>query len=345
MSILARIDAGERVRLATMAAFIAALYAIGIGLTAIYAPHHAGLFGSATLAFTLGLRHAFDADHIAAIDNTTRQLRQQGRRPVGVGFFFSLGHATVVLVLTFVVALVTHAVPDISDSTGFIGASVSGTFLWVIGILNLAALLDVIRVARQMRRGDVDEQQLEQMLVPRGLLTRLGLDRLMRLVARSWQMFPIGLLFGLGFDTATEVALLALGAGAAAAGLPLLAVLALPALFAAGMATMDTLDGVLMGHAYDWALRRPARKLLYNLTITSLSVTVALGVGTIQLANVAIQALDLKGGLWDTIANLDFQVIGYIMAGLFVTTWLIALLLWRALDLEARLTPPPPGAV
>ena len=331
--------AADRARLLPLVATIGALYVAGIALLVVYAGSNAGLVGTASLAFTLGLRHAFDADHIAAIDNTTRKLRQDGQRPLSVGFWFSLGHSSVVLVLTLVAAAITHAVPDISGSTGFVGASVSGAFLWAVGILNLLVLLDIARVARRVRGGTHDEAELEAMLAPKGLLTRLGLDRVMRLVTRPWQMLPVGLLFGLGFDTATEVALIALGTGATAAGLPLLAVLALPLIFAAGMTTMDTIDGVLMTNAYDWAFRRPARKIFYNLTITSLSVVVALAVGTVQLLTVAIEAFDLRGGFWDGVGALDFQVLGYLIAGLFVATWLVALTAWRVLDLETRWAP------
>jgi high-affinity nickel-transport protein len=327
----------EGVRIAVLAALILGMYALGLALLLTYAPGHEAFVGTATLAYTLGLRHAFDADHIAAIDNTTRKLRHDHhRRPVGVGFFFSLGHSTVVLALTIVGALVTHAVPNISDSTGFIGASVSGAFLWIVGLLNLAVLLDILRVASRMRAGTYDERELEQMLVPRGLLMRLGLDRFFRFVSRSWQMMPVGLLFGLGFETATEIALLALGAGAAVAGLPVTAMLALPIMFAAGMSTVDTLDGIMMAHAYDWALRRPVRKVFYNITITTLSVIVALLVGTVQLLHVAIALLGLRGGFWDWVAGLDFQVLGYAMAALFAVTWLTALLLWRVLRIEQR---------
>lgn len=330
----------EGVRIAVLVAAILFMYGAGVALLLTYAPGHDGFVGTATLAYTLGLRHAFDADHIAAIDNTTRKLRHDhDRRPVGVGFFFSLGHSTVVLALTIVGALVTHAVPNISDSTGFIGASVSGVFLWVIGLLNLAVLLDILRVASRMRAGTYDERQLEGMLVPRGMLMRLGLDRFFRFVSRSWQMLPVGLLFGLGFETATEIALLALGAGAVVAGLPVTAMLCLPIMFAAGMSTVDTIDGIMMAHAYDWALRRPVRKVFYNLTITTLSVLVALLVGTVQLMHVAISVLHLKGPFWDWIAGLDFQVLGYAMAGMFAATWLISLTLWRVLHIEERWAP------
>jgi len=337
--------AGERARIAALACAILALYGGGALIVVLYAPHHAALAGTAVLALTLGLRHAFDADHIAAIDNTTRKLRQQGQRPLAVGFFFSLGHSTVVLALALVVGLLTHAVPDISGSTGFIGAGVSGAFLWAIGLINLAVLLDVVRLARRARRGECTEAELEGMVVPGGLLMRLGLDRVLRLVTRSWHMFPVGLLFGLGFDTATEFAVLALGANAAGTGVPFLAVLALPVLFAAGMSTMDTIDGIVMTYAYDWALKQPLRKLFYNLTITSLSVLVALLVGSVQLLNVAIRELHLHGRFWDWIAGLDFQTVGYAMAGIFVGTWLLSLLAWRVFDLERRWSVEPAGSL
>ncbi|GAC1326139.1 MAG: hypothetical protein NVSMB25_25270 [Thermoleophilaceae bacterium] len=322
-----------------LVAAVAGLYVAGTALVAVNLSAHTGLIGTALLAFTLGVRHAFDADHIAAIDNTTRKLRQDGQRPMSVGFFFALGHSTVVLVLIVVAAGITHAVPDIGASTGFIGASVSGLFLWIVGLLNLAVLFDIVRVARRVRSESYEEAELEAMLTPRGMLSRLGLDRSLRFITRPWQMLPAGLLFGLGFDTATEVALIALGTGATAAGLPLTAVLSLPLVFAAGMTTMDTIDGVLMSHAYDWAFRRPARKIFYNLTITTLSVIVALVVGTVQLLKVLVETLDLRGGIWKIIVGLDFQMLGYAIAGLFVLTWLVALGLWRLLDLEQRWTP------
>jgi high-affinity nickel-transport protein len=334
-------QASERSRVVMLGGFIVALYALGFGLLLAYSPRHPALAGSGTLAFTLGLRHAFDADHIAAIDNTTRKLRRDGRRPMGVGFFFSLGHSSVVLALTLVVALASHSVPDISQSTGSISSLISGAFLWLIGLINLFVLMEIVGAARAVRAGIADERHVAAMLAPGGLMMRLGLHRALRLVSRSWQMFPVGLLFGLGFETATEVTLLALGAGAAATGMPVLGVLALPLLFAAGMSTMDTLDGILMAHAYDWALRRPARKLFYNLTVTGLSVAVALIVGTVQLCNAAISALSLRGGVWDWVSALDFQVLGYAMAAIFVATWMVAALLWRLLRVEARFPPLP----
>jgi cobaltochelatase CobN len=326
--------------LAALGAVIAALHAVGWGLVIWHAPRHPGFLGVAVVAYTLGLRHAFDADHIAAIDNTTRKLRQDGERSLTVGFFFSLGHATSVIALTAALALAASAtdaaLPGVSGIGGPFGAVTAGTFLWIIGLLNLAVLIDVARVARRMRRGQATVAEVAGLSTAGGLMTRLGLGRIFRRIGRPWQMFPLGLVFGLGFDTATEVAVLGLGAGAAASGLPVTAVMALPLLFAAGMAALDTADGVLMAHAYDWALREPARRVFYNLVVTLLSVTVALGIGTIELLQVAGDELGLHGGIWGWVADLDFQALGYVMVGLFVATWAGALVLWRVLRIEER---------
>ena len=321
--------------MAILGATILGMHAVGLVLLLRFAPTHSDLLGAAALAYTLGLRHAFDADHIAAIDNTTRRLRHaRGRRPLGVGFFFALGHSTVVLALTTIAVLVTQGVPGSSGPTSLIGAGVSGTFLWAIGLLNLFVLLDIVRVAARMRTGSYEEEDLQRLGPPQGALMRLGLGRVFGLVSRSWQMFPVGLLFGLGFETASEIALLALGASAALAGLAPVAVLCLPILFAAGMSTVDTIDGILMTHAYDWALRRPTRKVFYNLTITSLSVAAALLVGTVELLHVAASALGLESGAWSWIGGLDFEALGYGMAGLFLATWVVSMALWRVLDIE-----------
>jgi high-affinity nickel-transport protein len=323
-----------RGRLLLLGAVITLLHVGGVLVIMTFSDRRPGLVGLAVLAYTLGLRHAFDADHIAAIDNTTRKLRQDGQRPVAVGFFFAAGHSSVVLMLTLIAATITHAVPDISGTTGFVGSSAAGLFLWIVGVLNLFVLVDTLRVARRIRAGERPEALVDDLLLPAGILTRLGLGRVLGIVSRSWQMLPVGLLFGLGFETATEITLLALGASAAGSGLPLIATMALPLLFAAGMTLMDTLDGLVMARAYDWALRRPARKILYNLVITALSVVVALTVGTLQLANVAIDVFDLHGGAWESVASIDLQELGYGIAALFVATWLTSILVWRSLRLE-----------
>jgi high-affinity nickel-transport protein len=327
-------------RAAALAAAIAGLHLLGLGL----------LVGSGVLgvgvgitAYTLGLRHAFDADHIGAIDNTTRKLMADGQRPLSVGFFFSLGHSTVVFALVALFAAgvrgLSGAVSDdgsgLHQATGLVGPVVSGSFLFLIGILNLIVLVGIVAVFRRMRHGDFDEQELEQQLARRGVMNRVY-GRAARAVRKPWQMYPLGCLFGLGFDTATEIALLATAGTAAAGGLPLYATLCLPVLFAAGMSLLDTIDGAFMNFAYGWAFSRPVRKVFYNITITGLSVAVALIVGTVELLTVLADKLSLSGGVWDRLAGIDLNVVGYGVAGLFVVTWTVALAVWRFGHIEER---------
>jgi high-affinity nickel-transport protein len=343
-------------RAAALAAAVAALHAIGFFvLLVLVAPQGLSLgedgafsVGVGLTAYTLGLRHAFDADHIAAIDNTTRKLMADGGRPLSVGFFFALGHSTVVLVLALLLAAGVRAlggaVEDdgsaLQQTTGLIGTLVSGSFLYVIGILNLMLLVGVVRVSRRARRGELTEAELEAQLTPRGPLSRFY-GRLTRMVRKPWHMYPLGVLFGLGFDTATEVALLVLAAGASFSGLPFYAILCLPVLFAAGMSLLDTIDGAFMGFAYDWALARPVRKLYYNLTITGLSVAVALGIGTIELGSVLVERLGLEGGVWSWLGGVDLGAVGYIVVALFALTWLVAAAVWRFGRVEQRWAAPP----
>jgi high-affinity nickel-transport protein len=291
-------------------------------------------------AYVFGLRHAFDADHIAAVDDTVRFMLQKGKQPLGVGFYFSLGHSTVVLALAIGIAFAATAVkaelPQLKDMGAVIGASVSGTFLWIIGILNLLVLLDVLKIWRSAKLGTHSHAHLETLLQKRGLLNRLFGGRLQNLMSHSWQMYPLGLLFGLGFDTASEVGLLAMTAGASAGNLPVPAVLCLPILFASGMAVMDTTDGVLMCKAYDWALLNPLRKIFYNITTTGLSVAVALLVGTVELMQVLIGMLGLHGGLADFIAGLDFGILGYLIVGMFLTAWALSVGVWKFGRIEQR---------
>jgi nickel/cobalt transporter (NiCoT) family protein len=317
---------------------IAALHVAGAAMLLAIVDGATGAItvGVGLTAYSLGLRHAFDADHIAAIDNTTRKLMTDGRRPLSVGLFFALGHSTVVLVLALLLAAGVQAlggaVQDegsvLQETTGLVGALVSGSFLYVIGVLNLLLLIGVVRVFGRARRGELTEAELEAELMPRGPLHRIY-GRLTRLVRKPWHMFPLGVLFGLGFDTATEIALLVLAAGASFSGLPFYAILCLPVLFAAGMALLDTLDGAFMGCAYDWALARPVRRLYYNLTVTGLSVAVALGIGTVELLSVlGMTAVDLGS-------------VGYAVAALFALTWLVAVAVWRLGRIEQRLALPP----
>ncbi len=343
MSPLARaaaaFDGGERRRLRGLAVAIAGLHLLGWGLIARYAPAHPVLGGLAVLAYSFGLRHAFDADHIAAIDNTTRKLLAEGGRPLATGFFFSLGHSSVVLALSVGLVVATGAVhsalPALQSSGSTIGAAVSGTFLLAIGALNLAVLIGIVGVGREMREGRYDEQELEARLLERGLMSRF-FARPLRLVRNTRQMFPVGVLFGLGFDTATEVGLLTVTAGVASGQVPLPAVLALPVLFAAGMSLMDTADGVVMSKAYDWAFASPARKVYYNISVTALSVIVALLIGTIEFAQVLSHKLGWDGGVWNWVRGLDFGTLGYLIVGLFVVTWLVAVAIWRWRHIEER---------
>src|SRR5712691_10953615 len=296
----------EWLRLTAFGGAVLLLHVLGWGLFVYYSRSNAALAGLGTLAYTFGLRHAFDADHIAAIDNTTRKFLQDGKRSLGTGFFFSLGHSTIVFSLATGLALgastVKSSIPSFQDWGSYVGAGVSGTFLWIIGILNLLVLLDIVRIFREMRAGSYDAQRLEQRLQERGLMNRFFIGRLARRIRSSWQMYPLGMLFGLGFDTASEVGLLAVSAGVATKQVPFLAVLSLPVLFAAGMSLMDTADGAFMSHAYGWAFSNPVRKVYYNLTVTSLSVAVALVIGTIEL----LQVLSAKFAFWGGLAALDF---------------------------------------
>ncbi|NKQ58991.1 HoxN/HupN/NixA family nickel/cobalt transporter [Amycolatopsis sp. K13G38] len=337
-----------------MSAVIALLHVLGWGtLILLVVPgHHAigqsGVFGAGlgVTAYTLGMRHAFDADHIAAIDNTTRKMIAEGTRPLSVGFWFSLGHSSVVFGLCLLLGLgvrtlagqVTTDTSALHAVTGLIGTLVSGGFLLLIGVLNLVSLLHIARVFRRMRGGEFDEAELERRLDERGLLNRI-LGRVARSVRRPWHMYPLGLLFGVGFDTATEVALLVLAGGAAAFALPWYALLTLPVLFAAGMSLLDTADGVFMNFAYGWALVTPVRKVFYNLTVTALSVAVALAIGGIELTGLLAQRLDITSGPLAWAASLDLADVGYLLVGLFAATWLIAFAVWRSGRLERHWAP------
>jgi high-affinity nickel-transport protein len=331
---------GEWWRLAGLYGCIAALHVAGWGLYLDYSAGHPALVGLGFVAYMFGLRHAFDADHIAAIDDTVRYMLQKGKRPLGVGFFFSLGHSTIVLGLAIAIAFAAAAVrddlPALKNWGGVIGASVSGTFLWIIGILNLLVLLDILGVWKRARSGTHDHRHLEELLQKRGLVNRLFGGRFTKFLSHSWQLYPLGLLFGLGFDTASEVGLLAMTAGATAGNLPIPAVLCLPLLFAAGMTLMDTSDGVLMSKAYRWAFLNPLRKIFYNLSMTALSVVVALVIGTIELLQVLIGMLGLQGRLFDFVAALDFGALGYVVVGLFLTGWALSVAVWKFGRLEAR---------
>jgi len=300
-------------------------------------------FGTGALAYTLGIRHAFDADHIAAIDNTTRKLVNDGKRPLSVGFFFSLGHSTIVFVLAVLLNFGIRALDNqvknggsgLHNITNIVGTSVSGGFLYIIAALNVIILVGIVKVFREMRSGRYDDEQLEEQLAKRGLMNRF-FGPIARRADAPWKMYPVGMLFGLGFDTASEVALLVLAGSAVVSGLPFYAILSLPILFAAGMSLFDTADGCFMNFAYDWAFARPVRKVYYNITITGLSVFVAVFIGTIELVGLVGQEANLTGGFWSFMSNFNINTAGFVVVGAFVLTWVVALGVWHFGKLEQK---------
>lgn len=346
-------DRTDWTSIAGMAAVVLALHAFGWGVLVLgVAPQHitlgsAGVFGVGlgVTAYLLGVRHAFDADHIAVIDNTTRKLVGEGRRSVSTGFWFSLGHSSVVFGLALLLALGVRALAgpvqdegsSMLQTLGLIGSVVAGTFLILIGLTNMFAVVGIAKVLRGIRSGAFDEAELERQLNNRGFLARL-LSRVMRRVSRPWHLYPVGLLMGLGFDTASQVALLVLAAGTAAFTLPWYAIMVLPVLFAAGMSLFDALDGIFMSRAYGWAFLKPIRKVYYNLTVTVLSVFVALAVGVIVLAGLVTDRLGVETGPLAAIGSADLEFVGFMIVGMFVGTWLIALGLWRFGRVEERWT-------
>ena len=292
------------------------------------------LLGTAFLAYTFGLRHAVDADHIAAIDNVTRKLMQEGKRPLSVGFFFSLGHSTIVVVASLVVYLTAAVVTtqfDAAKSVGpIVGTSISAFFLIAIALVNIVILRGVWQNFQEVRKGGGYADQSLDMLLGGGMLARI-FRPLFRMVSRPWHMYPIGVLFGLGFDTATEVALLGIAAAAATKGLSVIAMAVFPVLFTAGMTLVDTTDGILMVGAYGWAFMKPIRKLYYNLTITFVSVIVALLVGGIEAIGLLKDQLNLTGGFWDFIASLNdnFGTLGFVIIGVFALSWVGSVIIYR----------------
>ncbi|HEU5355312.1 MAG TPA: HoxN/HupN/NixA family nickel/cobalt transporter [Actinocrinis sp.] len=340
---------GDWTRFGGLIAVIAAMHAAAFGILALLiAPHHYTVgkqvfgFGLGITAYTLGMRHAFDADHIAAIDNTTRKLMADGKRPVSVGFWFALGHSTIVVLLAAGIAAGTRQITALTSdgsstrqTLGVVSTSASGGFLYLIGILNLVALIGIAKVYRGMRHGQFDEAVLTEQLDKRGFLNRI-LGRLTKSISRPGQMYPIGLLFGIGFDTATEVLLLALAGSTAAAGLPWYAILCLPLLFTAGMSLFDTLDGTFMNFAYHWAFSNPIRKVYYNLTITGLSVAVALIIGSIELISVVHDQFGLVNPVTDWISNLNLNNVGFVIVAAFVVVWAVAIAYWKLARVERR---------
>ncbi len=333
-----------------MFGFIVFLHVLGFTLLVLAAHHHiAGGKGTAIglgtglLAYTLGMRHAFDADHIAAIDNTTRKFMAEGQRPMSVGFFFSLGHSSVVFLLTFALGLgvkalggqIHNANSGLHQFGGFVGTLVSGGFLYLIAILNVIVLWGIVKLFIEMRQGRFNDAELEKHLDARGLFMRF-FGKLARSIDRPGKMYPLGFLFGLGFDTATEVAFLVLAGTSVAAGLPLWALLSLPILFAAGMSLLDTIDGSFMNFAYGWAFSKPVRKVYYNIAITGLSVLVALYIGTLELMQVLSMEFHFSGGLWSYANGFNINKAGMVVVAMFILVWAFALLYWKYGRVEQR---------
>jgi len=357
-AVRAALSPAEWTRLTTMFAFIVAVNAAGWGTFVLYVlPHHfdykgeggsAGLgvgVGVAITAWFLGFRHAFDADHISCIDNTTRKLMADGKRPLGSGFFFSFGHSTVIVAVGVGITLAARAVfgavvdPSSAYETagGAIGTTLSASFLYLIALLNLIVLAGIFKVFRGMRAGTYNEAQLEEQLQARGFMYRF-FGRFMRSINHTWQLYFVGLVFGIGFDTTTEVLLLAATTYAALQGLPYFAVLALPLLFSGGMMLLDSLDGLFMNFAYGWAFARPVRKVYYNLVITALSIGAAFIIGTIEILGVLTSEVHLHGAFWDLMANFNVNLAGFCIAGLFVAVWAAALIYWRVGNVEDKWT-------
>jgi high-affinity nickel-transport protein len=345
---------GERRRAVVMLAVVTALHVVGFGVFIIFVvpSHYKGLgIGVAGLAYSLGLRHAFDADHISAIDNTTRKLMNEGKRPISIGFWFSLGHSTIVVAIGVGIVIAEKAVygavhnpkSGLEQFGGVFGTVVSASFLYLIALLNVVILAGILRVFRSMRQGNYDEAELERQLQNRGLMYRF-FGRWMKSINNEWQMYPVGVVFGMGFDTATEVALLATTALLASQSLPFYSILCLPLLFTAGMCLMDTLDGIFMNFAYSWAFFNPVRKVYYNLAITGLSVAICFFIGTIEVLGILPMELGgLHGSFWNIMADFDINKAGFVIVGMFIITWAAALAFWKFGHVEekwsARLKP------
>ena len=323
----------EKIKVAIIFSVLIGITAFGFSAAFVIGKIAVVLAGLGIVAYVFGLRHGVDADHIAAIDNTTRKLMQEGKRPCTVGMWFSLGHSTVVVALIVALVFATRAITSniaALQSTGaVIGTLVSGSFLWIIGFINAVIVIGIYKIFQTLKQGKLNQQELDNLLENRGFMNRF-FRSLYKVINKPWQIFPVGVLFGLGFDTASEVALIAISVGiGVSTSIPLYYILVLPLLFTCGMVTVDTADGVAMRLAYGWAFLNPIRKIYYNLTVTVISVLVAWAIGTVELLQVLAIELNLNGGFWSWLTTLNFEMIGFGIIGIFVFSWLLSLGYWR----------------
>jgi high-affinity nickel-transport protein len=344
-----RVNAKELTRVVVLYSLIGIITAFGLTASLLISQSSVLLAGLAITSYVLGLRHGFDADHIAAIDNTTRKLIQEGKKPLTIGTWFSLGHSTIVIGLIIALVLSTRAV--IGSVTGLqnvgsiLGTMVSGIFLWFIGILNAVIAIEIYRIFSELRRGKLKQSGVEELLNKRGFMNRY-FGSMFKVVSKSWQIYPVGLLFGIGFDTATEVALIAISVGVGVTtSIPIWMVLVLPLMFTCGMVLVDTSDGVVMRFAYSWAFLRPIRKIYYNLTITIISIVVAFLIGTIELLQVLSAELKLTGGFWEWLSNLDFETVGIGIVIIFAFSWLVSIAYYRYKRLDETGLGSPPSKI
>ncbi len=323
----------EKIKIATIFSVLIAITAVGFSAAFIIGKIAVVLGGLGIVAYVFGLRHGVDADHIAAIDNTTRKLMQEGKRPTTVGMWFSLGHSTVVVALIIALILATRAVatniPALQSTGAVVGTLVSGSFLWIIGFINAVIVIGIYKIFQTLKQGKLNQEELDNLLENRGFMNRF-FRPLFRVISKPWHIYPVGVLFGLGFDTASEVALIAISVGiGVSTSIPIYYILILPLLFTCGMVTVDTADGVAMRVAYGWAFLNPIRKIYYNLTVTVISVLVAWAIGTIELMQVLSTELNLNGLFWSWLNTINFEMIGFGIIGIFVLSWLISFGFWR----------------
>ncbi len=337
-SIINSLDRDEKIRISLIYAGILAATGIGFAASVIVGRIAVVLAGLGLVAYVFGLRHGVDADHIVAIDNTTRKLMQEGKRPLTVGLWFSLGHSTIVVGLIVGLVVATKAVasyiPVLQSSGAIIGTTVSGVFLFIIGVINVLIVVGIYRIFQNVRQGNLDQEHLDSLLEKRGFLNRY-FKGLFKIVMKPWQIYPIGVLFGLGFDTASEIALIAISVGVGvSSGIPIWYVLILPLMFTCGMVLVDTTDGVTMIMAYGWAFLNPIRKIYYNLTVTIISVLVAFVIGGMELLNVLATELGLHGPIWSSLSVLDFETLGFGIIGIFAVTWAASVAYWKYKDFD-----------